>query len=125
MGRISHAQTGAQAGADMERLSEAEKRLELVHCEMAPGDALFFHCNTLHRSDRNNSDNPRWALICCYNAARNDPSKESHHPRYTPLHNVADTAIKEVGITRFADDDSDVAFLEPEKDVSAEGRSQS
>ena len=35
--------------------------------------------------DQNKSDNPRWAMICCYNARANDPYKESHHPRYTPL----------------------------------------
>src|SRR5262249_37671269 len=83
-----------------------------------PGDALFFHCNLLHRSDQNRSDAPRWAMICCYNAARNDPYKESHHPRYTPLSVVPDAKIKEVGIKRFADDASDVAWLADTKDVS-------
>jgi hypothetical protein len=48
---------------------------------MEPGDAVFFHCNTLHRSDQNKSEKSRWAMICCYNAARNDPYKEHHHPR--------------------------------------------
>ena len=57
---------------------------------MEPGDALFFHCNLLHRSDQNRSEHPRWSMICCYNAARNDPYKESHHPRYTPLRKVPD-----------------------------------
>ena len=70
--------------------------------EMEPGDAVFFHCNLLHRSDQNRSDNPRWAMICCYNAARNDPYKESHHPRYTPLKVMPDSAIKAVGVKRFA-----------------------
>ena len=86
---------------------------------MDPGDALFFHANLLHRSDQNRSDQPRWAMICCYNAARNDPYKESHHPRYTPLNVVPDAAIKEVGVRRFADDASDVAWLQDEKDRSA------
>jgi hypothetical protein len=57
-------------------------------------------------------------MICCYNAARNDPYKESHHPRYTPLKVVPDSAIKEVGIRRFAES-GDVAWLEDKKDVSA------
>jgi ectoine hydroxylase-related dioxygenase (phytanoyl-CoA dioxygenase family) len=113
MGRMSHGQTGDQTGADVERVAEAEKRLELVYCEMEPGDALFFHCNTLHRSDQNNSDKSRWSLICCYNAARNDPYQEAHHPSYTPLEKVPDSAIKEVGMTRFEDDASDVAFMDP------------
>jgi len=119
MGRIEHVLTGDQAGADMERVREAEKVLELVYVEMDPGDVLFFHANLLHRSDQNRSDKPRWAMICCYNAARNNPYKESHHPRYTPLHKVPDSAIKEAGLRRFADSNSDVAWLEDANDRSA------
>ena len=111
MGRVNHQISGEQAGADLERVAEAAKVLETVHVEMEAGDALFFHCNLLHRSDRNASPNPRWSLICCYNAARNNPYRESHHPRYTPLQKVPDSAIREVGIKRFSDDDSDVAWM--------------
>ncbi|MBA4186952.1 MAG: phytanoyl-CoA dioxygenase family protein [Planctomycetaceae bacterium] len=121
-GRINHILTGEQAGADRERVEELLKRPErfpLVHVTMEPGDTLFFHPNLLHRSDQNKSENPRWAMICCYNAARNDPYKESHHPRYTPLKVVADAAIKQVGVKRFADDTSDVAWLEDQRDSSA------
>lgn len=118
-GRIDHILTGEQAGADRERVDEILRRMPLVHVEMEPGDAVFFHSNLLHRSDQNRSDHPRWAMICCYNAARNDPYKDSHHPRYTPLNRVPDTAIKEVGIKRFTDDSSDVAWLQDEKDRSA------
>jgi ectoine hydroxylase-related dioxygenase (phytanoyl-CoA dioxygenase family) len=119
LGRIDHVLTGEQAGADQERVREVLKRMELVYVEMEPGDTLFFHCNLLHRSDQNHSDNPRWSMICCYNAARNDPYKESHHPRYTQLHKVPDSAIKETGLRRFADTHADVAWLEGEKDHSA------
>jgi len=119
MGRVDHVLTGDQAGADLERVRQAEKRLELVYVEMDPGDVLFFHANLLHRSDQNRSDNPRWAMICCYNAARNDPYKESHHPRYTPLHKVPDSAIREAGIRRFGDSKADVAWLQNEEDKSA------
>lgn len=118
-GRIDHVLTGDQAGADRERVDALLQRLPLDYVEMAPGDVLFFHANLLHRSDQNRSDQPRWAMICCYNAARNDPYKESHHPRYTPLTVVPDSAIKEVGIKRFADDASNVAWLEDSKDHSA------
>tara|TARA_Y100000588_G_scaffold42748_1_gene40759 strand:+ start:18706 stop:19539 length:834 start_codon:yes stop_codon:yes gene_type:complete len=111
MGRVDHQLTGEQAGANPDRVAEAGKVLDTVYCEMEPGDALFFHCNLLHRSDRNASQNPRWSLICCYNAARNNPYTESHHPRYTRLQKVPDSAIKEVGIKRFEDDDSDVAWM--------------
>ncbi len=97
MGRIDHGKTGDQTGADMERVEAALERMELAYIEAEPGDALFFHCNLLHRSDQNTSPNSRWSLICCYNAARNDPYKESRHPRYTPLAKVADSAIKDWG----------------------------
>jgi len=119
MGRVEHVLTGDQAGADPERVREAEKRLPLVYVEMEPGDVLFFHANLLHRSDQNRSDKPRWAMICCYNAARNDPYKQAHHPRYTPLRKVPDSAIVEAGLKRFADSSADVAWLEQQKDQSA------
>src|ERR1035438_10221200 len=121
MGRVDHILAGDQAGADMERVNEAKKRYELVYCIMKPGDALFFHANLLHASARNDSDHPRWAMICCYNAKSNDPYKEAHHPRYTPLRKVSDDMIKKVGIKRFEDDKSNVSWLDDKKDVSASG----
>jgi ectoine hydroxylase len=124
MGRIDHVLTGDQAGADLERVHEAEKRLDLVYCEMEPGDVLFFHSNLLHRSDQNRSDHPRWSMICCYNAARNDPYKEHHHPRYTPLSKVPDSAIREAGLRRFSDSTANVAWLEAAEDKSARSLEQ-
>lgn len=124
LGRIDHVLTGDQAGADLERVREAEKRLPLVYVEMEPGDVLFFHANLLHRSDQNRSDRPRWSMICCYNAARNDPYKEHHHPRYTPLEKVSDSAIREAGLRRFSDSTADVAWLEDAKDKSARSLEQ-
>ena len=56
LGRIDHVLTGQQAGADRDRVGEVLERLPLVHVEMQPGDALYFHPNMLHRSDRNTSD---------------------------------------------------------------------
>ncbi len=119
MGRVDHVLTGDQAGADMERVNEAMKRFELVHCTLEPGDVVFFHGNLLHASDRNNSDQPRWSMICCYNYKSNDPYKEAHHPRYTPLVKVADDMIIKTGSKRFADDTSNVAWLEHNRDASA------
>ena len=94
LGRIDHGKTGEQTGADLERVNVALERLGLAYVEAEPGDTLFFHCNLLHRSDQNRADYPRWSIICCYNAARNDPYKESRHPRYTPLQKVSPDAIR-------------------------------
>ena len=120
-GRINHVLTGDQAGADRERVEALLARPDdfpLVYVEMNPGDALFFDSNLLHRSDQNTSDHSRWSMICCYNAKANNPYKESHHPYYTPLKEVPDSAIKQVGVKRFAES-GDVAWLEDRKDVSA------
>lgn len=97
MGRVNHGPVGDQTGADPERVTAARERFETVYVELEPGDAVFFHCNLLHRSDQNKSDRPRWAFICCYNAARNDPYKESRHPRYTPLDVWPQERIREIG----------------------------
>ena len=97
MGRINHILSGDQAGADLEHVEEAKKQLETIQCEMNPGDALFFHPNTLHCSASNLSDKARWALICCYNAKSNNPFKESHHPSYTKLDKVSDDQVAIVG----------------------------
>jgi len=125
LGRIDHVQSGDQAGADMERVTAVLERLPLVYCEMEPGDTIFFHANLLHRSDMNRSDEPRWSMICCYNAARNDPYKDAHHPRYTPLDVVPDARIRAVGIRRFADSTTDVAWLDVARDRSAATRPSS
>jgi hypothetical protein len=93
MGRVDHGKAGDQTGADAERVAVALRRFELVFVALQPGDAVFFHANLLHRSDQNRSEHPRWALICCYNTRRNDPYKESKHPRYSPLDVLPDEAV--------------------------------
>jgi hypothetical protein len=98
MGRIEHGKVGDQTGADPERVEQARKLLPLVYCEMEPGDALFFHCNLLHRSDQNRSDRSRWSYICCYNAASNNPYKEHHHPRYQRLEKCSDAQLRELAV---------------------------
>jgi hypothetical protein len=118
-GRIDHVLTGDQAGANMERVDELAERLGVLPIEMAPGDGLFFHANLLHRSDQNRSDKSRWSMICCYNAASNNPYKDSHHPRYTPLQIVPDAAILEVGHKRFQTESTDLGWLVDQADQSA------
>jgi ectoine hydroxylase-related dioxygenase (phytanoyl-CoA dioxygenase family) len=96
MGRIEHGTFGDQVGADPARVAESLKAMELVHCEMEPGDTLFFHSNTLHMSEPNRSPNPRWSLICCYNVRGNDPIRPGHPP-YSKLDPVSDEALRDLG----------------------------
>ena len=93
---------GDQTGADLQRVDAALERMELVYCELEPGDAIFFHGNTLHRSDQNTSDHPRWAFICCYNTKHNDPWKDSKHPRYSPLEMWDADRILQTGRTQLS-----------------------
>ena len=58
-------------------------------------------------------------MICCYNAARNDPYKESHHPRYTPLAKVADAAIVASGRASASRTRATSAGSIPNRDASA------
>lgn len=124
MGRVDHSLTGDQAGADMERVNVAMEKFKLVHCEMEPGDAMFFDCNILHRSDQNKSDHARWSLICCYNAARNNPYKESQHASYTPLHKVGADAIRNSGLRGF-EENAQSDWVSPESDETIEKLSSS
>ena len=105
LGRIEHGVAGTQTGADNARVHEILKRLPLVYVELEPGDALFFHCNLLHRSDANRSENPRWTLICCYNTKHNNPFKEipGGHPCYSYLERWPDERIVEIGKQMLAD----------------------
>lgn len=119
LGRLEHQVTGAQAGIDPERLDAIEARLETVYVLMNPGDLLLFHPNTLHRSDQNKSEKPRWSMICCYNAASNSPYKESHHPSYTKLHKIEDADIMSFTDKQFSVEDRD-ALMAGDADKSIE-----
>lgn len=98
LGRLEHKFAGEQVGAEMERVEEATRRLELVHVEMQPGDSLFFHSNLLHRSDSNRSDHPRLSLISVYNVITNKPFKSSNTSSWTPVEKVHDDAIMEADV---------------------------
>jgi ectoine hydroxylase-related dioxygenase (phytanoyl-CoA dioxygenase family) len=106
-GRVDHGVLpGEQVGADPRRVDEMLKSRDLVYAELDPGDGLFFHANVMHRSDQNRSDHRRWTVLFCYNAARNNPYMEHHHPQYTPLHKVSDDAVKAAGIKHAQADDN-------------------
>lgn len=75
LGRLDHVRENEQYVADSERVNVAVTRFDNVPIPLEPGDAIFFHCNLLHRSDANNSDKRRWNFICSYNATGNRPYK--------------------------------------------------
>jgi len=85
LGRVDHVEVEDQVCADPTRVDAALSRYSSELCVMEPGDAVFFHCNLLHRSLRNQSTAPRLSLINCYNTKENDPFIEHHHPSYSPL----------------------------------------
>jgi phytanoyl-CoA hydroxylase len=92
-GRIEHGFSGEQVGANQERVDELLKRLELVYVEMEAGDTLFFHSNTLHRSDANLSDAPRWSLISAYNLISNKPYKGNYPSATETIQMVNDEVL--------------------------------
>jgi ectoine hydroxylase len=94
LGRLDHVFVGKQYCADPERVAAAEQRLEVVPCELEPGDTVFFHCNTLHRSSANRSDRRRWVLITVFNALSNLPYKQGPHAGFHPVEKVDDAMLR-------------------------------
>jgi ectoine hydroxylase len=100
MGRIGHGRVGQQTGADRDRVEAILDRVDAVAFEAEPGDVMFFHCNTLHTSEPNRSDEVRNLLLVAYNTRHNDPYRPGHHPGYTPLEVLPDEEIKSRGHLR-------------------------
>lgn len=92
-GRIEHNFAGEQQGADMDFVNEALGRFERIYVELEPGDLLFFHPNTLHMSEGNTSDKPRWSMISAYNLSYNKPFREKNLSCITPLETVPNDAM--------------------------------
>ena len=60
MGRVDHSlDRGSGRGGYGTGKLKPKPRFPLVYCEMDPGDAMFFDCNILHRSDQNRSEQPQ------------------------------------------------------------------
>nr|XP_045597096.1 L-proline trans-4-hydroxylase-like isoform X2 [Procambarus clarkii] len=103
LGRVDHIKVGEQLGADLERVEQAQKQLDHIYVEMKAGDILFFHCNLFHTSDQNSSDRRRWVFIVAFNKRANNPYKVHHHPQYTPMTKVPDSALLESSDGEFLD----------------------
>ncbi len=116
LGRIEHGFAGEQVGADQKIIDVClDRGMELVYVELDPGDTLFFHCNLLHRSDANNSDQARWSLISAYNLATNKPFRvEAPVSSWTPISERPDDALLNTGHKGL---DLKADFLEKEKDI--------
>lgn len=112
LGRVNHGFAGEQVGADMVMVNHALKTMELIYCEIEPGDALFFHSNLLHRSEANLSEHPRWSLISCYSSQSNLAYNETSTSWKTPVDIVPDEAI----LQWEAESLSNADFLKKEND---------
>jgi hypothetical protein len=112
MGRVNHGFAGEQVGADMVMVNNALKTMELLYCELDPGDALFFHPNLLHRSEANLSEHPRWSIISCYCSQSNLAYNETSTAWHVPVDTVPDEAILEWEAASLSDAD----FLKKEND---------
>jgi len=97
LGRLSHTQVGTQTGADPTRMPSIEKMFERVQVQMTPGSVLFFHCNLLHTSAPNLSEQHRRSFIMCYNALANPQLAEKKTSGQVPCPVGADDAILRFG----------------------------
>ena len=96
IGRVNHDRVNEQTVADSEHVEAALQRFQLVYLELDPGDAVFFDCNLLHRSDANKSDHRRWNYIASYNTVENKPYKRVRdYGNYEPLIQVPAAAIRD------------------------------
>lgn len=107
MGRLDHMEVGGQTGADPERVAAAAQRLEIFYCEMEPGTGLFFHCNTLHRSDQNRSPMSRWSLICCYNTMGNQSYDGASQAAPVAIDRRSDEQITRIGRAQLDNTDTE------------------
>jgi phytanoyl-CoA hydroxylase len=118
MGRVEHGFSGEQVGASQRFVDLALQTMELVYVELKAGDVLFFHSNTLHRSEANLSEKSRWSMISCYNRASNIGYNESssNSASITPIDIVPDEALLEWETAGLVEDEA--GFLDKESDVA-------
>ena len=95
LGRLPHSRVGAQQMADAERVGRAAGVLEEVACELAPGDVLYFHGNTLHASSPNLSSTSRWSIVYSYAAASNPVIVTPDPTTALPVGGLDDAAVDE------------------------------
>jgi len=99
----------------MDFVNEALGRFEREYVELEPGDLLFFHANTLHMSEANTSDKPRWSMISAYNLSYNKPFREKNLSCITPVQIVSNDAILSSGAKGLS---ADRDFLQKEDEIT-------
>jgi ectoine hydroxylase-related dioxygenase (phytanoyl-CoA dioxygenase family) len=91
-GRINHILndgTHIDSECDPDRVALLEERNGVDYIELEPGEVVLFHCNVLHSSGKNNSDQSRLAVLGCFNTKENSPIESLHyqgklnHPEYS------------------------------------------
>lgn len=119
LGRIDVVDKGNTVITEPERVQLALEQMETVHCEMEPGDAIFFHSNILHGSPQNLSDRSRAMMFCTYNAISNAPfiKEGQEHHQYTPLAKVPNSAIRNGDYQSLLDIESELHKANPDNGV--------
>lgn len=56
-----------------------------VHVELEAGDVLFFHAAAFHAAGRNQSDQPKIALVLTYHGDSNPPLEDTQSTRFTEI----------------------------------------
>lgn len=127
MGRIDHGTQGARKSFEA-RLARAQEENGLVYCELEPGDAMIFHCNTLHAADENNTNERRVVMFASYNARSNSPiagalganeegafmNITEKQRAYNPLQIVPDDSLT---AKRYSSAFNDTKFIAPKTDL--------
>ncbi len=98
---------------DPRYVEKYRERFPIVHCELEPGDALYFHSNAMHGSAGNSTDAPRILIHNTYNAAYNEPIRLEGQTdaladtqKYEPLHRTSDDFISAGQYTDVFDKDT-------------------
>lgn len=114
MGRMDHPMVGGAIMCDPKRMEKVLEKLLVSHCEMEVGDVMFMHCNTIHASAANKTDQSRSNIICHYNLASNEPvfveAQKYHY--YRPIQKLPDSTIVD---GNFSSDFNSHQFISQEK----------
>jgi ectoine hydroxylase-related dioxygenase (phytanoyl-CoA dioxygenase family) len=100
LGRLDHEWSGEHFIADPARVKAAIDTFERRVITLAPGDALFVHCNLLHCLEASRSTSGRRIVICSYNTERNRPLRVAAISAMRTL----ERAVSELGLGHFATD---------------------